>query len=112
MNSVRSVNPTVEFTAVPTGNAAVLMHEFALSGRDVGHMRGSLFIVAPGGRTEMDCHAVHELWLVVSGSGQLRCNGELFALTPQTVYCIEPFWQHEAINNGPEPLIAYSVWWP
>ncbi|MCP3804351.1 cupin domain-containing protein [Allokutzneria sp. A3M-2-11 16] len=67
--------------------------------------------VDPGHTTPVDSHAVHEIWLVVRGTGELTYDGSPLRLSKDDAVYLEPPKTHEVHNDGTEPLVVHSIWW-
>ena len=59
----------------------------------------------------MDSHAVHEMWMVAQGEGELTYDDEASLLGPLDFIKLEPPKEHQVRNTGTGPLIIFSVWW-
>ena len=73
--------------------------------------KASRFIVAPGGRTPPDTHAVAECWFVASGEARLLYDDEVIALGQGDIIVFAPNKTHQAFNDGDRPFIVFSTWW-
>jgi mannose-6-phosphate isomerase-like protein (cupin superfamily) len=69
------------------------------------------FTVAPGRSSPVDSHQVHEIWTVVSGSGELIFDSRSLRARENDVFYFEPLKTHEIHNDGIEPITIVSVWW-
>ncbi len=69
------------------------------------------FTVAPGVTSAADSHAVHELWIILAGEGELTYDGRRLRVRPSDVLYFEPPKPHWVFNDGAEPLAVMSVWW-
>jgi mannose-6-phosphate isomerase-like protein (cupin superfamily) len=72
----------------------------------------SRFYVLAGDATPWDQHAVREIWILGSGSGQLETpDGPVFLVQGDAFY-FEPHQCHRITNTGDQPLEIISIWWP
>ena len=69
------------------------------------------FTVEPGVTSAADSHAVHELWIILAGEGELTYDGRRLRVRPSDVVYFEPPKPHWVFNDGAEPLAVMSVWW-
>lgn len=91
----------------------MLVHEVQLDsvGTTVVPFKASCFIVQPGCVSPVDTHAVHEIWMLAQGEGELMYDGESSVLHPKEFIYLEPPKKHQVRNTGTEPLVIFSVWW-
>jgi mannose-6-phosphate isomerase-like protein (cupin superfamily) len=89
------------------------VHEVRLDsvGTGVIPFKASYFVVQPGCFSPVDTHAVHEMWMVAQGEGELIYDGDLSSLRPLDFINLEPPKEHQVRNTGAGPLIIFSVWW-
>ena len=73
--------------------------------------KASRFLVAPGGHTPPDTHAVAECWFVASGEARLLYDDEEIALGQGDIIVFAPNKTHQAFNDGDRQLIVFSTWW-
>ncbi len=73
--------------------------------------KASYFVIQPGCLSPVDTHAVHEMWMVAQGEGELIYDGEPSLLHPLDFINLEPPKKHQVRNTGSEPLVIFSVWW-
>lgn len=63
-------------------------------------------VFPPGEAAESHVHPdMSEVFLVVSGTGRLRCDQGETALAPGHCVAVGPGEQHEFVNNGVEDLV-------
>ncbi len=72
----------------------------------------SRFRVDPGCRTEPDTHAVHEIWCVASGAGELTYDSQAVRVEEGDAVYFAPHKTHEILNDRNESLEVCSIWWP
>lgn len=73
---------------------------------------GSSFIIDAGGASPVDVHSVHEIWMIASGEGELRYDGQSLRIRAGDVFYFAPMKTHEVRNDGPGSMTIFSVWWP
>lgn len=73
--------------------------------------KASRFTVEPGCASPVDSHAVHEIWMVAKGSGELVYDERAVRLEAGDVFYFEPPKPHLVRNDGAGPLAIFSVWW-
>lgn len=73
--------------------------------------KSSRFAVPPGATSELDRHAVAEVWMVRSGTGTVRCaETSIDMAAGDSVYF--PSWvPHQVTNTGDATLEVFSLWW-
>lgn len=69
------------------------------------------FTVAPNCASTIDSHAVHEIWMIAQGTGELVYDGESVRISAPDLLYFEPPKTHLVRNDGTEPLVVFSVWW-
>jgi methionyl-tRNA synthetase len=69
------------------------------------------FSVAPGCTSPVDRHLSHEIWIVVSGEGELLYDGRITRLAQNDACYIQPQESHQVRNDGAVDFIAISIWW-
>ncbi|MEH1015333.1 class I tRNA ligase family protein [Micromonospora sp. CPCC 206060] len=67
--------------------------------------------VAPGGRSDPHQHDETEVFVIVSGSGDLLVDGERTPVGPGSVVVVEPFETHVIENTGPDDLVFFDLYW-
>lgn len=74
---------------------------------------GSFFNVNPGAESPVDQHEVLEVWLVISGAGELFVGDSTEAKSIQMgdVVKFDSFETHRVKNNSNEVLKMISLWW-
>jgi quercetin dioxygenase-like cupin family protein len=71
----------------------------------------SRFTVQPGCSTSVDSHAVHEIWIVSAGEGQLTYDDQRSRIGCSDVLYFEPPKPHLVKNDGVETMVIFSIWW-
>ncbi|WP_421694195.1 cupin domain-containing protein [Aestuariivirga sp.] len=69
------------------------------------------FSLQSNASTMDDEHEEHEIWFIISGSGELDLGGEMFAVSAGATIYIEPCCRHRLFNTGPEDMNVISVYW-
>jgi quercetin dioxygenase-like cupin family protein len=89
----------------------VLETDLLSSARCTVPFQASRWTVQPGCRSPTDSHSVHEIWMVARGNGELLYDGSTLRVAPGDIFYFEPPKAHEVLNDGPEVLEIFSVWW-
>lgn len=69
------------------------------------------FTVAPNCASTVDSHAVHEIWMIAQGTGELVYDGQTVRVSAPDMLYFEPPKTHLVKNDGTELLVVFSVWW-
>ncbi len=69
------------------------------------------FTVAPNCASPVDTHAVHEIWMIAQGTGELVYDDQKVRISAPDMLYFEPPKTHLVRNDGTEPLVVFSVWW-
>jgi mannose-6-phosphate isomerase-like protein (cupin superfamily) len=70
------------------------------------------FVVEPGYASPVDSHAVHEIWFVASGAGELRYDSDqLIRIAEGDAVYLEPPRTHQVCNDGDSTLVIHSIYW-
>ncbi|MER7461192.1 cupin domain-containing protein [Micromonospora sp. NPDC126480] len=67
--------------------------------------------VAPGTANDLDVHRSREIWIMVAGAGTLTWADQNTLLRAGDVVAFESRVPHQIRNDGPDPLLAISVYW-
>lgn len=93
-------------TSAPTGLG---WHEVELPSAPFKLAR---FVVEPGYASPLDSHAVHEIWFVASGTGELCYDGDqLVRIAEGNAVYLEPPRTHQVRNDGDSTLVIHSIYW-
>jgi mannose-6-phosphate isomerase-like protein (cupin superfamily) len=93
-------------TSVPTGLG---WYEVATADAPFNLAR---FTVEVGYATPVDSHAVHEIWFVATGTGEMHyADGQVLRIAEGDAVYIEPPKVHQVFNNGEGPLVVHSIYW-
>ena len=71
----------------------------------------SCFVVSPGSISRRDQHEVQEVWVILSGSGNLLVDGSLFRVKPGDVVHFDSMRTHQVENDGAGDIEVFSFWW-
>ncbi|MEK8109502.1 cupin domain-containing protein [Micromonospora sp. M12] len=67
--------------------------------------------VAPNTSNDLDVHRSREVWIIVSGTGTLTFADQTDVLRAGDVAAFDSRVPHQIRNDGPDPLLAISVYW-
>lgn len=104
-----------EIVHLQSGN---LLHEYGLHTQrlqpwDVVNapFEGSWALAMPGTHSTLHSHHEHEIFIAVSGSAVIECDGEQTPFAAGDVAFFQPGKRHRLLNDGEEEFMFYSVWW-
>jgi mannose-6-phosphate isomerase-like protein (cupin superfamily) len=104
-----AMKPVLALTADASAPAGLGYHEVDVHNAPFNLAR---FVVEPGYVTPVDSHAVHEIWFVASGAGELRYDGDqLIRIAEGDAVYLEPPRTHEVRNDGDSTLVIHSIYW-
>jgi mannose-6-phosphate isomerase-like protein (cupin superfamily) len=106
--NVVTSSPEVAVSETSTPDPGVTVYELALG---AAPFKAARFTVDPGASSEVDAHAVHETWFVVSGEGELVYDGRSYQLKTHDFFRFQPPLPHQVHNRGSEPIVIFSTWW-
>jgi mannose-6-phosphate isomerase-like protein (cupin superfamily) len=106
--NVVTSSPVVAVSETSTPDPGVTVYELALG---AAPFKAARFTVDPGASSEVDAHAVHETWFVVSGEGELVYDGRSYQLKTHDFFRFQPPLPHQVHNRGSEPIVIFSTWW-
>jgi mannose-6-phosphate isomerase-like protein (cupin superfamily) len=86
--------------------------ELLRSGTPIAPFKASRFTVEPGCRSGLDEHAVRECWIITSGRGHVLYDGQPVPVQADDILYFDSHHSHELVNDGPESIVVYSMWWP
>lgn len=72
---------------------------------------GAFCVIEPGGATDPHAHHEYEIFLAVSGEGELESEGERAPFLPGDLVHFPPGRNHQLINAGTDDFQFFSVWW-
>ncbi|GAB4103087.1 hypothetical protein GCM10028790_21060 [Micromonospora taraxaci] len=67
--------------------------------------------VAPNTCNDLDVHRSREVWIIVSGTGTLTFGDQTSVLRAGDVAAFDSRVPHQIRNDGPDQLLAVSVYW-
>lgn len=67
--------------------------------------------VAANTSNDLDVHRSREVWIIVSGVGTLTYADQARVLRAGDVAAFDSGVPHQIRNDGPDPLLAVSVYW-
>jgi len=105
--------PKLAFLAPEIVDPGMRVYEIDLNpaGTPLAPFKASRFTVEPGCASPVDTHAVHEIWMVAEGEGELVYDNRSLRLRPGDVCYFEPPKPHEVHNDGTTTLVIFSLWW-
>lgn len=69
-------------------------------------------VVAPGSRSEADCHPERELVVVVQGSADVHAGGRTEAAPAGSAVLLDTSEEHVLVNtSADDPLVFLSLYW-
>ena len=72
----------------------------------------SVVEVAPGEAVVQHSHAEHELWILMSGTGEVVVDGRTASVSASTMIYMQPDEPHSIRSQGPTTsLIFLAIWW-
>ncbi|WP_353171744.1 cupin domain-containing protein [Acinetobacter rudis] len=71
----------------------------------------SQFTVAVDGHSPDESHEEREIWIITSGSGQLKYKGAIYNLIAGQAVTFSPNIVHTIKNTGETTLNVISIWW-
>ena len=72
---------------------------------------GAWCVIEPGKATDPHSHDEYEIFIAISGEGELEAEGEHSSFRPGDVVHFPPGRRHQVINVGESDFQFYSVWW-
>lgn len=69
------------------------------------------FTVEPNCTSPVDSHAMHEIWMIAQGTGEVIYDGQKVRISAPDLLYFEPPKTHLVRNDGTESLVVFSVWW-
>lgn len=81
------------------------------SGVTLAPFKVARFSIEPGFASPLDSHAVHEIWIITAGEGELLYDNQSTRLRAGEVVYYIPHKTHQVRNDSTETLVMYSIWW-
>lgn len=104
-----AMEPLLGMTADASAPAGLGYHEVQVRNAPFKLAR---FTVEPGYTTPVDTHAVHEIWFVAGGTGELRYDDDrLIRIAEGDAVYLEPPRTHQVHNDGDSTLVIHSMYW-
>jgi mannose-6-phosphate isomerase-like protein (cupin superfamily) len=72
---------------------------------------GSWCVVAPGAASGPHAHHEYEIWIALTGSSKIHCEGEEVPFAAGDIVHFPPGSKHQVVNDGDSDFEMYSVWW-
>ena len=97
------VFPAGRRSRIVAGPKGLPVEQFAL---------GQSTLFANGGAIPPHKHANEEVYIILSGVGQMQVGDEIRPVTASTAIYIPPNIEHSLVNNGQEPLLVQWIYAP
>lgn len=68
-------------------------------------------VVRPGASSGAHGHHEYEIWVGVSGSAEVLCEGKTVPFAAGDVVHFPPQVRHQVVNTGDADFAMYAVWW-
>ena len=72
---------------------------------------GSWCVVAPGAESGAHSHHEYEIWVAMTGSAEIVCDGHRMPFVAGDIVHFPPSSHHQVINTGDAEFQMYAVWW-
>jgi mannose-6-phosphate isomerase-like protein (cupin superfamily) len=72
---------------------------------------GSWCVVKPGAASGAHGHHEYEIWIAMTGSAEIICEGERIPFVAGDIVHFPPETRHQVVNDGNTDFEMYSVWW-
>jgi mannose-6-phosphate isomerase-like protein (cupin superfamily) len=72
---------------------------------------GSWCVVPPGAQSGAHGHHEYEIWVAMTGSAEIVCDGQRVPFEAGDVVYFPPAAYHQVVNEGDEEFQMYAVWW-
>lgn len=72
---------------------------------------GSWCVVPPGAASGAHGHHEYEIWVAVTGTADIICEGRRMPFTAGDIVHFPPQVEHQVVNDGPDEFQMYAVWW-
>jgi quercetin dioxygenase-like cupin family protein len=111
--AVMKLLPKLSFLDVEDTGEGMQVFEVKLDpeGTPLAPFKASRFTVEPNCSSPVDSHAVHEIWMVAEGEGELIYDNERISISASDIIYLEPPKKHLVRNDGTKPLVIFSIWW-
>jgi mannose-6-phosphate isomerase-like protein (cupin superfamily) len=68
-------------------------------------------VVPPGGESGAHSHHEYEIWVAMTGSAEIICDGRRMPFVAGDIVHFPPQSHHQVVNGGAEEFQMYAVWW-
>lgn len=68
-------------------------------------------VVSPGAESGAHGHHEYEIWVAMTGSAEIVCDGRRMPFSAGDVVHFPPGAHHQVVNEGTEEFQMYAVWW-
>ena len=72
---------------------------------------GSWCVVHPGTESGAHSHHEYEIWVAMTGSAEIVCDGRRMPFVAGDIVHFPPRSHHQVINTGDAEFQMYAVWW-
>jgi mannose-6-phosphate isomerase-like protein (cupin superfamily) len=72
---------------------------------------GSWCVVAPGAASGPHAHHDYEIWVAMTGSAAIICDGERVPFNAGDIVHFPPYNHHQVVNDGKTDFEMYAIWW-
>ncbi|MGK4591247.1 cupin domain-containing protein [Amycolatopsis sp. w19] len=72
---------------------------------------GSWCVVPPGAESGAHSHHEYEIWVAMTGSAEIVCDGHRTPFAAGDIVHFPPRSHHQVVNSGSEEFRMYAVWW-
>jgi mannose-6-phosphate isomerase-like protein (cupin superfamily) len=68
-------------------------------------------VVRPGTESGAHSHHEYEIWVAMTGSAEIVCDGRRMPFVAGDIVHFPPRTHHQVVNTGAEEFQMYAVWW-
>jgi len=72
---------------------------------------GSWCVVPPGAESGAHSHHEYEIWVAMTGSAEIICDGRRMPFVAGDIVHFPPGSHHQVVNGGNAEFQMYAVWW-
>ncbi len=72
---------------------------------------GSWCVVPPGAASGAHGHHEYEIWVAMTGTAEIVCDGRRTPFAAGDVVHFRPQVEHQVVNDGQDEFQMYAVWW-
>jgi len=108
-----SLHPKLAFLPPQDGGPGINVLEINLDpkGTPLAPFKAARFTIEPGCAPPVDSHAMHEIWIIVAGEGELLYDDQRLRIRAPDVLYFEPPKTHQVRNDGTKTMDVISIWW-